>query len=153
MQLLTFGWLSLEWINTLIFFDLILDARYPNTNSIESITLDLPLPFGPTIDEKFYNNDDTHINRWRNATTNGQVHFLHSLFLLLTVIHYTLWVIKNTHTMQEQQYLVWMKLTHVNTTLYWDENLTDVTLNFNNISRQPIIYKNRNYIQKYQYTT
>jgi len=86
VQLLTFGWLSLEWINTLIFFDLILDARYPNTNSIESITLDLPLPFGPTIDEKFYNNTDTHINRWRNATTNGQVHFLHSLFLLLTVI-------------------------------------------------------------------
>jgi len=41
----------------LIFFDLILDARYPNTNSIESMTFDLPLPFGPTIDEKFYNNN------------------------------------------------------------------------------------------------
>jgi len=81
VQLLILGWLSLEWINTLIFFDLILDARYPNTNSIESMTLDLPLPFGPTIAEKFYNNDDTSNNHLfqhysRNATpqhcTDGQ---------------------------------------------------------------------------------
>ena len=28
-------------------------ARLPNTNSIASMTLDLPLPLGPTTDEKF----------------------------------------------------------------------------------------------------
>jgi len=32
-------------------------------------------------------------------------------------------------------------LVGVNRTLYWDENLTDVTLKFQYISRPPIIYK------------
>ena len=36
----------------LIFFDRILVARNPKTNSIESMTLLLPLPFGPTMDVK-----------------------------------------------------------------------------------------------------
>jgi hypothetical protein len=37
---------------TLIFLDLILLARKPKTKSMESITFDFPLPFGPTIDVK-----------------------------------------------------------------------------------------------------
>ena len=74
MQWLTFGWLSLEWINTLIFFDLILDARYPNTNSIESMTLDLPLPFGPTIAEKFYNNNDIAISHCAHVHVHTNTH-------------------------------------------------------------------------------
>lgn len=40
------------WISTESFFDLIFWALYPNTKSIESITLDFPLPFGPMMQEK-----------------------------------------------------------------------------------------------------
>lgn len=36
------------------FSDLIFLARYPNTKSMASITLDLPLPLGPTIDVKHW---------------------------------------------------------------------------------------------------
>ena len=37
-----------------IFFDLMRLALYPNTNNMESMTLDFPLPFGPTIEEKHW---------------------------------------------------------------------------------------------------
>lgn len=40
------------WISTESFLDLIFCARYPNTKSIESMTLDFPLPFGPIMHEK-----------------------------------------------------------------------------------------------------
>lgn len=39
------------WISTESFLDLIFCARYPNTKSIESMTLDFPLPFGPIMHE------------------------------------------------------------------------------------------------------
>ena len=54
-QLLMFVLPSLLWMRTLIFLDLILLARNPNTNNMESITLDFPLPFGPMIDVKLWN--------------------------------------------------------------------------------------------------
>ena len=40
-------------MSTDIFLERILLALYPNTKSMESITLDLPLPLGPTIEVKF----------------------------------------------------------------------------------------------------
>lgn len=54
VQLSTSLCLSELWISTESFFDLIFWALYPNTNSIESITLDFPLPFGPMMQEKRY---------------------------------------------------------------------------------------------------
>lgn len=47
-----FLWFSLSCIKTLIFLDRILFARKPKTNNMESMTLDFPLPLGPTIDVK-----------------------------------------------------------------------------------------------------
>jgi len=73
VQLLMFGWSSLEWIKMLIFFDRIFDARYPNTNSMESMTLDFPLPFGPTMDEKFYNSDQLFLHCSVNSE-NMKIH-------------------------------------------------------------------------------
>lgn len=52
VQLSTSLCLSELWISTASFFDLIFWALYPNTKSIESITLDFPLPFGPMMQEK-----------------------------------------------------------------------------------------------------
>ncbi len=52
VQLWMSGWLSELWIRTDSFFERIFWALYPNTNSMESITLDLPLPFGPMMQEK-----------------------------------------------------------------------------------------------------
>lgn len=40
------------WISTESFLDRIFWALYPNTKSIESITLDFPLPLGPMMQEK-----------------------------------------------------------------------------------------------------
>ena len=40
------------WISTETFFDLIFWALQPNTKSMESMTLDFPLPFGPIMQEK-----------------------------------------------------------------------------------------------------
>lgn len=47
-------WCSELWINTDTFFERMRLALYPNTNSMESMTLDLPLPLGPTIEVKHY---------------------------------------------------------------------------------------------------
>lgn len=52
VQLSTSLCLSELWIRTESFFDLIFWALYPNTKSIESMTLDFPLPFGPMMQEK-----------------------------------------------------------------------------------------------------
>lgn len=53
VQLWTFWWFSELCINWETFLVRIIFDRYPNTNNIASITFDFPLPFGPTIDEKF----------------------------------------------------------------------------------------------------
>lgn len=42
-------------MRTATLLERILLARYPNTNSIESMTFDLPLPLGPTMEEKHCN--------------------------------------------------------------------------------------------------
>lgn len=46
------GKVSEWWIRTESFLDRSFWARYPKTKSMESMTLDLPDPFGPTIDVK-----------------------------------------------------------------------------------------------------
>jgi hypothetical protein len=45
----TFGNVLELWIMEESLLARVFCARNPNTNSIESITFDLPLPFGPTM--------------------------------------------------------------------------------------------------------
>lgn len=54
-QDLTFGWSAELWMRTLIFLERILLARNPKTKRRASMTLLLPLPFGPRMEVKFWN--------------------------------------------------------------------------------------------------
>ena len=77
-QLLTFLCFSLLWIKTLIFLERILLARYPNTNNIESMTLDFPLPFGPMMAVKFWKRKWGYLYKRQNqaGTDTTTPHYL-----------------------------------------------------------------------------
>lgn len=47
-----FWWFSELWMRTDTLLERMWVDLYPKTNSIESMTLDLPLPLGPTMDVK-----------------------------------------------------------------------------------------------------
>lgn len=77
VQLCTSLCLSELWISTESFFDLIFCALYPNTNSIESITLDFPLPFGPMMHEKRWEKGEREDKKFKKMKIKLYKNILH----------------------------------------------------------------------------